>query len=295
MSPVYPEDLKKLVNKGLEKYFPKADQRLSAVTDAMAYTLFSSGKRFRPVLTLLAAEAVGADPRVALPLACAIEFIHTYSLIHDDLPAIDNDALRRGRPTCHVKYGEDVAIMAGDALFAEAFVLVLTEQSKLIDNERLVRILRELAIATGINGMVGGQVVDIVSTGQTVGHSTLEYIHNHKTGSLIVASAACGAILGGADESQLKAIIGYAGHLGLSFQIIDDILDIEGSAQTIGKNAGSDIGNQKITYPGTLGVNKSKEVAEATAKKAVGALAGANNMYTDRLVEMSDFVLGRTS
>ncbi|HEB13177.1 MAG TPA: polyprenyl synthetase family protein [Actinobacteria bacterium] len=294
MSPVYPEDLKKLVNSGLEKYFPEADQRLSVVTDAMAYTLFSSGKRFRPVLALLAAEAVGADPEVALPLACAIEFIHTYSLIHDDLPAIDNDTLRRGRPTCHVKYGEDVAIMAGDALFAEAFVLILTEQSKLIDSERLVRMLRELAIATGINGMVGGQVVDIVSTGQTVGHSTLEYIHNHKTGSLIVASAACGAILGGADEAQLKAITGYAGHLGLSFQIIDDILDIEGSAKTMGKNVGSDIGNQKITYPGTLGVNKSKEVAEATAKKAVSALTGAN-MHTDRLMEMSDFVLGRTS
>lgn len=295
MSSIYPDDLKLLVNEGLEKYFPKADQRVGAVTDAMAYSLFSSGKRFRPVLTLLAAEAVGADPEVALPLACAIEFIHTYSLIHDDLPAIDNDTLRRGRPTCHVKYGEDVAIMAGDALFAEAFVLILTEQSKLIDSERLIMILRELAIATGINGMVGGQVVDIVSTGQDVGHSTLEYIHNHKTGSLIVASAACGAILGSADEAQLSAITGYAGHLGLSFQIIDDILDIEGSAKTLGKNVGSDIGNQKNTYPGTLGVNKSKEVAEATAEKAVGALNGANNMYTDRLVEMSDFVLGRTS
>ena len=294
MSTLYPEDLKELVNDALHVYFPKSNQRLKTINDAMSYSLFSFGKRFRPVLVLLAAEAVGADPKVALPVACAIEFIHTYSLIHDDLPAIDDDTLRRGSATCHVKFGENIAIMAGDALFAEAFVLILTEQVKLTDTQRLVRTLREVAVATGIDGMVGGQVVDIMSAGHDVDQSTLEYIHNHKTGSLIVASARCGAILGGADEAQLEAITSYAGHLGLTFQIIDDILDIVGTDSTLGKNVGSDINNQKITFPGKLGVNRSKEIAESTAKLAEEALGGAE-MYRDRLNDMSNFVLGRKS
>ena len=294
MNPVYPEDLKLLVDQALRDYFPQCDQRLNVIGDAMAYCLFSAGKRFRPVLTLLAAEAVGADPKIALPVACAVEFIHTYSLIHDDLPAIDNDTLRRGQPTCHVKFGEDIAILTGDALFAEAFVLILTEQPKLTDEERLITVLQELSGAVGINGMVGGQVVDITATGRDVDRSTLEYIHNHKTGSLITAAAKCGAIIGGGDSSQIEAISGYAGYLGLTFQIIDDILDVTGSTDTMGKKVGRDTDNGKITFPGKLGVNKSREEAKATADKAIDVLTGSK-FAGGRLAEMVDFVLERTS
>lgn len=260
----------------------------------MAYSLFSPGKRFRPVLTLLAAEAVRADPKNALSVACAIEFIHTYSLIHDDLPAIDNDDLRRGRPTCHVKFGEDMAILAGDALFAEAFVLILDARTPGISSERLLDVLTELATAVGINGMVGGQVIDITASGRAIDRSTLEFIHNRKTGSLITAAARCGAILGGGDEAQVEAITGYAGHLGLTFQIIDDILDVVGSADDTGKNVGRDIVNRKNTFAGKLGVNRARQEAEATAARAIEALSGAD-LYTDRLIEMSNFVLKRTS
>ncbi len=292
--PTYPEELKLLVNDGLRKYFPHSDERLKVVGEAMRYSLFSPGKRFRPVLTLLAAEAVGADPACALPVACAIEFIHAYSLIHDDLPAIDNDRLRRGRATCHVKFGEDVAILAGDALFAEAFVLVLTEQARETEPRRLIEVLRELAAATGINGMVGGQVVDIIATGREVDRPTLEYIHNHKTGSLIRAAARCGAILGGGNTGQIDAVTEYAQYLGLTFQIIDDILDVVGSADDVGKNVGRDADNRKTTFPGHLGVHKAKEEARATAARAIEALSGAD-MRADRLIDMANFVLRRTS
>lgn len=294
MSLSYPDNLKLLVNEALRQYFPATDPRLSVVSEAMSYSLFSPGKRFRPVLTLLTAEALGADPGIALPVACAIEFIHTYSLIHDDLPAIDNDYLRRGQDTCHVKFGEDVAILAGDALFAEAFVLVLTEQQKLTDGGRLLETLRELAVATGINGMVGGQVVDIMATGADVDRDTLEYIHNHKTGSLITAAARCGAILGGGSATEIDAISRYAGYLGLTFQIIDDILDVVGSTDGVGKHVGRDADNLKTTFPGLLGVNKAQDEAKATAAMAIEALSGAR-FQTDGLVDMANFVLRRTS
>ncbi|MDP1808529.1 MAG: polyprenyl synthetase family protein [Actinomycetota bacterium] len=294
MSLSYPEDLKLLVNEALRQYFPRSDRHLSVVSEAMSYSLFSPGKRFRPVLTLLAAEALGADPKIALPVACAIEFIHTYSLIHDDLPAIDNDDLRRGRATCHIKFGEDVAILAGDALFAEAFVLVLTEQQKYADAGRLLETLRELAAATGINGMVGGQAVDIMATGADVDRDTLEYIHNHKTGSLITAAARCGAILGGGSAAEIEAISEYAKHLGLTFQIIDDILDVVGSTDGVGKHVGRDADNRKTTFPGQLGVDKAQDEAQATAAMAIEALSGAG-FKTDRLVDMANFVLRRTS
>lgn len=290
----YPEDLKVLVNEALHEYFPQTNQRLDTVREAMSYALFSPGKRFRPVLTLLAAEAVGADPRIALPVACAIEFIHTYSLIHDDLPAIDNDELRRGRQTCHIKFGEDVAILAGDAFFAEAFVLVLTEQQKMTDPIRLLEALEELAVATGINGMVGGQVVDIMSTGRQVDRTTLEYIHNHKTGSLIIAAARCGAILGGGSREQIEAISLYAERLGLTFQIIDDILDVVGSTDGVGKTVGHDADTRKTTFPGQLGVDRAKDEAQVITTEAIEALSGAQ-FHTDRLVDMANFVLRRTS
>ena len=271
------------MNEALRLQLPRTDDRLEVIREAMAYSLFSPGKRLRPVLTLLSAEAVGADPRIALPVACAIEFIHTYSLIHDDLPAIDNDELRRGRPTCHVKFGEDVAILAGDALFAEAFVLILKEQPKYTGNDRLIEVLRELAVSTGINGMVGGQVVDITATAQKIDLPTLEYIHNQKTGSLITAAARCGAVLGGGSRPQVEAITVYARHLGLTFQIIDDILDV-----------GLDADRKKTTFPGKLGVNKARDKALKTAARSVEALQGVD-LFTDRLIEMAEFVLNRTS
>lgn len=292
MTDKYPDELRALVSEALRRYLPKTGDIMAPVAEAMAYSLLAPGKRFRPVLTLLSAEAVGADPKTVLPFACAIEFIHAYSLIHDDLPALDNDSLRRGKPTCHVKFGEDIAILAGDALFAEAFVLVLTEQPKYSDPGRLVDALKTLALATGIRGMVGGQVVDIIATGKPIDAQTLEFIHNHKTGSLITAAARCGAALGGGNQGQIEAITVYAGHLGLAFQIIDDILDVIGNEALVGKHTGRDFDNQKATFPSKLGVNRSKEEAILLINKAIEALRGAD-VKGDRLIDLANFVVGR--
>jgi geranylgeranyl diphosphate synthase, type II len=290
----YPNSLKRLAEEGLERFFPQTDPRLDRVSEAMRYSLFAPGKRFRPVLALAVVEALGRDPRIALPVACAIEFIHTYSLIHDDLPAIDNDDLRRGRPTCHLKFGEDTAILAGDALYAEAFVLLLTEQSKYTPPPLLVEVAQEVATATGIKGMVGGQAVDIASTGRSVDLATLEFIHNHKTGRLIRAAARCAAIVGEARTEQMEAVTLYAERLGLAFQIIDDILDVTGSVETLGKTLGSDLDNRKTTFPGKIGVDKSRSEAEAATDQALKALLGVG-LDTDALFGLAGFALTRAS
>jgi geranylgeranyl diphosphate synthase, type II len=290
----YPNSLKQLAEESLERFFPQTDPRLSRVSDAMKYSLFAPGKRFRPVLALAVVEALGKDPRIALPVACALEFIHTYSLIHDDLPAIDNDDLRRGRPTCHLKFGEDTAILAGDALYAEAFVLILTEQAKYTSPPMLIEVLKEVATATGIKGMVGGQVVDIASTGRAVDLATLEFIHNHKTGCLIRAAARCGAIVGEAEPEQVEAVTRYAEHLGLAFQIIDDILDVTGSVEMVGKTLGRDVDNRKTTFPGKMGVERSRSEAQAATDQALKALSGAG-LNADVLFGLADFALRRAS
>lgn len=260
--------------------------------EAMTYSLLGGGKRFRPVLTLLAAESVGGAPEDVLPVACAIEMIHTYSLIHDDLPAVDNDDLRRNRPTCHIRFGEAVAIMAGDALFAEAFWLISHRQTGSAPD--IVWVIRELSEATGRRGMVGGQVRDIESSSRRPDKDLLSYIHEHKTGRLISAAARCGAKMSGATEAQMAAIGEYAAELGLAFQVVDDILDVTGQAVLIGKNVGADESLDKLTFPAVYGLERSRVLAAEAVDRAKSSLSVAG-LRTSALCELADFVLERDS
>ena len=286
----YPEDTRLLVEEGLKKYFPEVGHP-EELYKAMSYSLFAGGKRFRAVLAIESAKVFGTDPEDVMPAACAVEFIHTYSLIHDDLPALDDDDLRRGKPTCHVKFGEDMAILAGDALNTEAFRLVSSEQ-KAIDAGRIVWVIRELATASGASGMVGGQVVDIQSEGMVVDAETLKFIHEKKTGELIKASVRAGAILANASERDLALLTDYAIYLGLAFQIVDDILDVVGDAAVLGKAVGSDVLHEKATYPALYGLEKAKEMARMMTDKAKEALSQVDG-DTTVLAELADFVFDR--
>ncbi|MCX5907090.1 MAG: polyprenyl synthetase family protein [Deltaproteobacteria bacterium] len=241
------------------------------------------GKRLRPILILAAAEAVGGRSADALPLACSLELIHTYSLIHDDLPAMDDDDFRRGKPTCHKVFGEAIAILAGDALLTEAFrLLTRPDLMKGIPPGRRLRAIHVVALAAGSLGMVGGQTVDILSEGRKVSGEVLEYIHRHKTGALITASVCAGGIAGGASSSQLKALAGYG-----------EILDVQGSAKKIGKAVGKDASKGKATYPGRFGVEISRDVAESLIAQAIEYLAPLNRRAAP-LREIARFVLERT-
>jgi geranylgeranyl diphosphate synthase type II len=287
----YPEDKRELAEAALHRFFPKEDKYPEVIYKAMHHSLFTGGKRFRPILTLLVAEAFGADVNKILPTACAIEYIHTYSLIHDDLPAIDNDDLRRGKPTCHVLFGEDIAILAGDALFAEAFYLIASAQNT-TNPSQIVQVINELALASGVRGMVGGQVVDIQSSSKKVDSKTLNFIHTHKTGQLITAAARAGAILAGASGSDLEKVTQFSYYLGLAFQITDDILDVIGDTDVLGKKVGSDEQHNKATFPSVFGLEKAKEKAEEAVKNAINALAGLN-IDTESLIELAQFVYER--
>ncbi len=290
--PRYPEDIRELVEEALETFFPPADTYPEIIYRAMRYSLFAGGKRFRPVLTVLAAKACGAEAESVMPAACAIEYIHTYSLIHDDLPAIDNDDLRRGLPTCHKKFGEDIAILAGDALFAEAFALVGKLQ-KASEQRSIIKTISELAEAAGPGGMVGGQVVDMESTGRDVDLDTVLYIHTHKTGRLIRAAVRIGAILAGAGERDLEALTRYGEHLGLAFQITDDILDETGSVEDLGKQPGQDRAEHKATYPAVAGLDEAGRKAAEEAEAAAAALKDVD-FVTGPLTDLAAFVVERT-
>ncbi len=294
MTARYPDELKEAVEEGLHHHFPLADERAAPVVDAMRYSLFAPGKRFRPILTLAGAQAVGGDPAGAMPTACAFEFIHTYSLIHDDLPALDDDELRRGQPTCHIKFSESTAILAGDALLTEAFNLVAAVQTEDSGPAIAMRVLVEMGRAAGLQGMVGGQVVDVATEGPSVDRTTLEFIHHHKTGALIRAAAVCGAILGGGTDKQIAALGRYAVNLGLAFQISDDILDVVGSTDTVGKPVGSDENNRKTTFVSMIGVDNSRQAARAAIDDAMAAL-DEGDLERGILNELAEFVLARTS
>ncbi|RJQ54510.1 MAG: polyprenyl synthetase family protein [Actinobacteria bacterium] len=259
----------------------------------MRYSLLSGGKRFRPILVLLAARLAGLEESAVLPTACAIEYIHTYSLIHDDLPAIDDDDMRRGRPSCHVAFGEDVAILAGDALFSEAFALIASRQ-KAARDELVIRVMSEIAQATGVRGMVGGQVVDVISSRGPSGPSaeTVEFIHKHKTGKLITSSVKAGAILAEAPEDLVDALGAYGEKLGLAFQITDDILDLTGDWRVMGKPSGSDEEHSKMTFPGVYGIDGAARMAREAAEQAKEALAPIEG-DTAKLEEIADFVCER--
>jgi geranylgeranyl diphosphate synthase type II len=261
-----------LVNKGLRELLHAEEEYPQSLHRAMHYSLFAGGKRVRPALVLASAEAVGGSVAEALNTACAFECIHTYSLIHDDLPAIDNDDMRRGRPTCHKAFGEAAAILAGDALLTAAFELAAA--TKTSDPAKVIRVIAELAKASGSVGMIGGQMVDIESEGAEVPFPVLEYIHIHKTGELILAAVRCGAIMGGASQKELEALSRYGKSIGLAFQIADDILDVEGSAAEMGKNTGGDEKKGKATYPALIGLDESRKRAEELVAIALKSLEG---------------------
>ncbi len=239
----------------------------------MRYSLFNGGKRIRPILLLAAAEAVGGDRGVAMPFACAVEMIHTYSLIHDDLPAMDDDALRRGKPTNHLVFGEGLAILAGDALLTDAFRIMAAELERGPKARRAAAALREIAEAVGSAGMVGGQVADLEAEGREPDLPTVEYIHVRKTGALLVACIRAGAILGGARPGPLRHLTRFGEFIGLAFQVADDILDAEGALSLTGKNPGGDRLRRKMTFPAVLGLPATKERARDLLTNALAALA----------------------
>ncbi len=285
-----------LVDKALDGYLPKEDDLPFSLHKAMRYSVFAGGKRVRPILMLAACEAVGGEIGQAMPAACAMEMIHTYSLIHDDLPAMDDDDFRRGNPTNHKVFGEAIAILAGDALLTQAFILLSApELLGSVSPERLLAATREIATCAGSFGMVGGQVVDMESEGKTdIDLPTVQYIHTHKTGALIKASVKAGATLGGADTSQLAAITRYGEAAGLAFQIADDILDIEGTTEEIGKDAGSDQARGKATYPAVVGLADAKRRAVELMEIALAALdpLGAK---AEPLREIARYIVSRKS
>jgi geranylgeranyl diphosphate synthase type II len=265
------------VDEALERYLPKPPACPALLSEAMRYSLFAGGKRLRPILALAAADAAGdRSMRAALPAACAIEFIHTYSLIHDDLPAMDNDTLRRGRATNHVVYGDGIAILAGDGLQAEAFALLAREPASLDPDvvSRKLRVARLVAEAAGACGMVGGQVLDLHAADPRAGgprpldREGLRDMHLRKTGALIRAAAEAGAIMGGGADEAVAAIGEWAAQIGLAFQIVDDILDVEGEAAQLGKTAGKDAASAKPTYPALYGLEQAKALAAECADRA---------------------------
>jgi len=265
----------KLVNGALEKFLPSVDAYPPSIHQAVRYSVFAGGKRLRPILVMAGAEAVGGSAESVMPAACAVELLHTYSLVHDDLPVMDNDDLRRGQPTCHKVFGEAMAILAGDALLTSCFgILAQLPQNGSISPERVIRVISELTEAAGTRGLIGGQVVDLTSEGDTVDEEILQYIHTHKTGALIRVSVRAGAILSGASGEQLHQLTGYAENLGLAFQIVDDILDVVGDEQVIGKPVGSDQRNQKATYPALFGLEASRQKAAEAAARALSSLDG---------------------
>jgi geranylgeranyl diphosphate synthase type II len=290
----YPDHLRDQVETYLDGLRFSPEPAADGLEAAMRYSLLAGGKRIRPVLALATACAMGRDPASVLPLAGALELIHTYSLIHDDLPAMDDDDLRRGRPTCHVRYGEDVAILAGDGLYAEAFKLVLTEQRG--EPANLLAAVRELADATGVSGMVGGQYVDVKALAET-GETTLRRLHELKTGRLIVASVECVLLLQGAEGSTttLGRFRDFASELGVLFQIVDDILDVTGSVATLGKPLGSDARHGKLTYVSQYGVDEARGLAADSHRQARAALAAAVPGGGRELEQITDFIFTRSS
>ena len=261
------------VDVALDRFLPPETERPESLHKAMRYSVFAGGKRLRPVLVIAGAEAVGGSAERVMPTACALELIHTYSLVHDDLPAMDNDDFRRGVPTNHKVFGEAMAILAGDALLTLAFRLVADNVGPGMDAARLRDVLADIADAAGHAGMVGGQVADLLSEGRRVSADTVDYIHAHKTGALIRTSLRVGAMLCGATPEQVRALSVAGADLGLAFQIVDDILDVVASSEELGKTAGKDQIQQKATYPAIHGIEPSRARARFLVGEAEEALA----------------------
>jgi geranylgeranyl diphosphate synthase type II len=292
----YLQDRQKIVEEALQHYLP-ADDIPAKIYEAIHYSVFNGGKRIRPILCLAAAEAVGGDLASAMPVACALELIHTYSLIHDDLPAMDNDDFRRGKPTCHKVFGEDMAILAGDALLTEAFVLLSRAEKVRLSGfsaERRLAVIQEIAYAAGICGMVGGQALDVLSGKSESGEDTLREIHRRKTGALIVAAVKSGAIIFNAGKDKIQSLAEYGINAGLAFQIADDILNVEGDRELMGKETGSDAAHNKLTYPSLLGMELAKEKLAKYIDAAVASLSNFDERAMP-LIVIARYVMERKS
>ena len=291
----YLDEQRQRVEECLAVLMLEASGDFSRHIEAMRYSLFAGGKRIRPVLCLAGAEAADNAEQTrqrALPVACALECIHTYSLIHDDLPAMDDDDLRRGKPTNHTVFGEAAAILAGDGLLTFAFDLLSDPASAVIADPARIRIIQTIARAAGPLGMVGGQSLDMIHEGQQVDYEELRCMHRSKTGALITASVVCGAIVAGADEQQEAALRAYGDHIGIAFQIVDDILDVESTTAELGKPAGSDAKSAKVTYPSLFGLEQSRIMAREAAQEAITALAPFNRQ-ADPLRALARYIVDR--
>jgi geranylgeranyl diphosphate synthase type II len=269
----YLQDRRKIVEEALRRYLPAESNTPVEIYKAIHYSVFAGGKRIRPILCLAAVEAAGGDLAPAMPVACALELIHTYSLIHDDLPAMDNDDFRRGKPTSHKVFGENIAILAGDALLTEAFALLSRAEKVRLPAERRLAVIQEIAQAAGIAGMVGGQTMDLLSEKSAPDEAVLYEIHRRKTGMLITAAVKSGAIISSAREDKIQALADYGMNIGLAFQIADDILNVEGDRELMGKGTGSDAALGKVTYPSLLGMERSRERLKKHIDTAIASLA----------------------
>ncbi len=282
------------VEEALAQCFPLPPGLEKRVVEAVRYSLFAGGKRLRPILCLAAAEVVRGSLQAAMPAACALEMIHTYSLIHDDLPAMDNDDYRRGKLTSHKVFGEAMAILAGDALLTEAFALLarVPSEGPPIAPERVLKVISVIGDAAGHGGMVGGQAIDLECENREADIDAVETMHKYKTGALITASLAAGAILGGGSDEEEASLRRYGRHLGLAFQITDDLLDVEGDAEVMGKQPGSDVARNKKTYPALLGLSGAKDAARGHVDEALKAL-GPFGEIADPLRAVARYLLGR--
>nr|GMC56844.1 geranylgeranyl pyrophosphate synthase 7, chloroplastic-like [Ipomoea batatas] len=282
------------VNKALDEAVPLPEKTPINIHEAMRYSLLAGGKRIRPILCLASCELVRGDEAAAIPMACAVEMIHTMSLIHDDLPCMDNDDLRRGKPTNHKVFGEEMAVLAGDALLSLAFEHAAAKTTtEKVSPSRLVRAIGELAAAVGTEGLVAGQVVDLSSEGKAVDLKELEYIHIHKTSKLLEASVVCGAIVGGGSVVEVERLRSYARCVGLLFQVVDDILDVTKSSSELGKTAGKDLSSEKATYPKLMGVEKARKFADELVEKAIHKLTYFDAAKAAPLYHLAYYIANR--
>ncbi len=281
----------KLIDRTLDRYLPKPNTKPATLHRAMRYSLFAGGKRLRPILCLAAAEACRGKINNALPLACALECIHTYSLVHDDLPSMDNDDFRRGRPTCHKVFGEGIAVLAGDALLTIAFEIV--SYAKTSRGYDMSTFLREISVAGGSQKLIAGQVADLEAEGKKVQRRELQFIHENKTAAILGTSVRLGAMSANADASKLSAITAFGQRLGLAFQVIDDILDVTQTSEILGKSAGKDVAAKKATYPAVIGLDKSRAEAKRLTRDAHDALSIFSNRDAEALHALANYLLER--
>ncbi|KAM7515839.1 hypothetical protein LguiA_005422 [Lonicera macranthoides] len=290
----YMEQKAKLVNKALDEAIPLRNP--VKIHEAMRYSLLAGGKRVRPILCIASCELVGGDEALSIPMACAVEMIHTMSLIHDDLPCMDNDDLRRGRPTSHKMYGEDTAVLAGDALLSFAFEHVAATATSATGSNataRVVRAIAELASAVGSDGLVAGQIVDICSEGKEVSLNDLEYIHIHKTAKLLEAAVVCGSLIGGGTTAEVERLRKYARCIGLLFQVVDDILDVTKSSEELGKTAGKDLVTDKATYPKLMGMDRAVKFSGELVEQAVEELSYFDPVKAAPLHHLANYIAYR--